>query len=138
MSCVIFIFKLKIIDLFVKWWNLTGEKVTKLYKKIKTKGKWRLEGDANTMWEDMAECIRRSAKEVLGVSKGRSGRMKGVWCWSKEVKEKVKEKQEKYKALVGGRMDEENEVNKLQYRIVKREAKKVVAVAKNNAYERLY
>jgi len=26
--------------------------------------------DANKMWEEMAECIQRSAKEVLGVSRG--------------------------------------------------------------------
>jgi len=54
------------------------------------------------------------------------------------VTEKVKEKDDKYKALVGSRTDEEKEVNKGQYRIVKREAKKPMALAKNNAYERLY
>ena len=50
--------------------------------------------------------------------------MKGAWWWSKEVKGKVKKKQEKYKALVGSRIDEEREVNKIQYRIVKKKAKK--------------
>ena len=45
---------------------------------------------------------------------------------------------EKYKALADSRTDEEKEVIKVQYRIAKREAKKVVVVAKNNAYERLY
>jgi len=54
------------------------------------------------------------------------------------VKVKVKAKQEKYNDLVGSRTDEEKEVNRVQYRIVKKEAKKAVAVAKNNAYERLY
>ena len=52
--------------------------------------------------------------------------------------EKVKEKQEKYKPLVGTRTDKGKEVNKVQYRIAKREAKKAVVVAKNNTYERLY
>jgi len=55
-----------------------------------------------------------------------------------EVKEKVKAKQEKYKALVGSGTDKEKEVNRMHYRIAKREAKKAVAVAKNYAYERLY
>ena len=64
--------------------------------------------------------------------------MKGAWWWSEEVKEKVKIKHEKYKALVGSRMDKEKQVNRVQYRIAKKEAKKPVAVAKNNAYERLY
>ena len=35
-------------------------------------------------------------------------------------------------------MDEEKEANRVQYKIAKKEAKKAVAVAKNNAYERLY
>jgi len=47
-------------------------------------------------------------------------------------------KQEKYKALVGSRTDEKKGVNKVQYRIAKREAKKALAVAKNNGHERLY
>jgi len=81
----------------------------------------------------MTECIRRSAKEVLRVSKGGSGRMEGGWWWSEEVKEQVKAKQEKYKALMGSRTDEEKKANKVKYRLVKREAKKAVAVAKTNA-----
>jgi len=44
--------------------------VTKFSETIKTEGAWRLERDANKMWEEMAKCIRRSTKEVLGVSKG--------------------------------------------------------------------
>jgi len=44
------------------------------------------------IWEEMAECIRRSAREVLGVSTGGSGRMEGAWWWSEKVKAKVKAK----------------------------------------------
>jgi len=54
------------------------------------------------------------------------------------VKEKVKAKQEKLKALMDSRTEEEVEFNKVQYRNAKNEAKKAVAVAKKNAYERLY
>ena len=86
----------------------------------------------------MADCIRRSAREVLGVSREGSGRMKGAWWWSEEVKGKVKAKQEKFKALMESRTDEEVEFNKAQYKTAKKEAKKAVAVAKNDAYERLY
>jgi len=79
----------------VRWWNLKGEKVNRLVKKIKIEGRWGLGGDANKMWEEMANCIRRSAKELLGVSRVRSGRMRGAWWWGDEVKEKVKAKQER-------------------------------------------
>jgi len=50
----------------------------------------------------------------------------------------VKAKQEKFKALMESRTDEEVEFNKEQYKTAKKEAKKAVAVAKNNAYEKLY
>jgi len=33
----------------VRWWNLSGENVTKLVEKIKSEGKWGLGGDANKM-----------------------------------------------------------------------------------------
>ena len=59
------------------------------------------------MWETMTYCIRGSAKEVLGVSNGGSGRMRGAWWWGEEVKEKMKAKQEKNKTLVSNRIDEE-------------------------------
>ena len=50
----------------------------------------------------------------------------------------MKAKQEKYKVLMDNRTDGEKEANKVRYKITKREANKVVAVAKTNAYERLY
>jgi len=75
----------------VKWWNLKGENTMTLSEKIKKQGKWRLDGDSNRIREEMADCIRRSAKEVLGVSREGSGRMKGAWWWSEEVKGKVKQ-----------------------------------------------
>jgi len=42
------------------------------------------------------------------------------------------------KALVSSGTKEEREVTKVRYKIAKREAKKVIAVAKSNGYERLY
>jgi len=49
----------------VKWWNLKGENAIKLSKKIKSEDKWKLEGDLSGIWEEMVDCIRRSAREVL-------------------------------------------------------------------------
>jgi len=73
----------------VKWWNLTNGNVTKLSEKIKSQASWKVFGDADAMWEGMAKCIRRSAEEVLGVSRGGGGRQSGAWWWNEEVKEKV-------------------------------------------------
>ena len=108
--------------------------MTKLVEKIKSEGKWALGGDANIMWEDIADCIRNSAKEVLGVFRVGSGRLRGAWWWGEEVKVK----QERYKALLDSRTDEHKDINRVHNRIARREAKRAVAVAKNNAYDRLY
>ena len=58
------------------------------------------------MWDGMANCIRRSAKEVLGFSRGGGGRS-GAWWWSEEVREKVTEKQKAYAALSNCTSEEE-------------------------------
>ena len=122
----------------VRWWNLKGANVGKLAEKIKSEGDWKSDGDSSKIWEGMADCIRRSAREVLGVSREGSGKREGAWWWSEEVRGKVEAKQEKFKALMESRTEEEVEVSKVQYKIAKKEAKKAVAVAKNKAYERLY
>ena len=54
------------------------------------------------------------------------------------MREKVKEKQKAYAALSSCTSKEEKEVREALYRDAKKVAKKAVAVAKNNAYERLY
>jgi len=57
------------------------------------------------MWEAMAKCIRRSAKEILDTSRRGDNKMKGAWWWNEEVKEKVKEKKEAYAAFTNSGMD---------------------------------
>ena len=54
------------------------------------------------------------------------------------MKGKVKAKQKKFKVLMESRTEEEVEFNTVQYRNAKKEAKKAMAIAENNAYERLY
>jgi len=56
-------------DSRVKWWNLTKENAMKLSERITEEGAWRQIEDTDTMWEVMAECIWRSAKEILRTSR---------------------------------------------------------------------
>jgi len=121
-----------------RWWNLTRENATKLSEKIKSEANWKLVGDADAMWEGMAQYIRRSAREVLGVSRGGGGRRSGSWWWNEKVREKVHEKQKAYAALSSCTSEEEKGVREALYKDAKKLAKKAVAVATNNAYDRLY
>jgi len=41
--------KRKVGEYKVKWWNLSRENTSKLSEKIKSKGKWKLEGDSNNI-----------------------------------------------------------------------------------------
>jgi len=88
--------KRRVGDTRVKWWTLTKENAVLLSERITEEGVWKWVEDEDVMWEAMADCIRRSAKEILGSSRRGGSKMKGVWWWNEEVKEKVKEKKEAY------------------------------------------
>jgi len=51
----------------------------KLSGRITEKGAWRQVEDADTMWKTMAECIRRSTKEIQWTSMRGGSKMKGAW-----------------------------------------------------------
>jgi len=50
----------------------------KLSERIIEKGAWRLVEDADKMWEAMADCIRKPAKEIIGTSRRGGNKMKGT------------------------------------------------------------
>jgi len=85
------------------------------------------------MWNQMANCVRKVAKEVLGESKGRRHDNKETWWWSVEVQEVVREKR-RYKVWLSTRNMEDCEM----YKKAKKEAKKVISDAKCKAYDGLY
>jgi len=90
------------------------------------------------MWEAVVDCIRRSTKETLGLSRGGGNRMEGAWWWNKEVKEKVKAKKEAFAKFMSSSSEEERVQKKLGYKAVKKVARKAVAIAKSQAFDRLY
>ena len=61
--------KRRVADPRVKWWTFTKENAGLIAERIIEEGAWRRVEDADSMWEAMAYCIRRSAKEILGFSR---------------------------------------------------------------------
>ncbi|XP_070015227.1 uncharacterized protein [Nicotiana sylvestris] len=101
-------------------------------------GAWRSSGDANTMWSATSDCIRASAREVLGVSTGVSSGHKGDWWWDEFVQGKVEAKNTTYMKLVGSIGEEERRACMERYKVARKEAKLSVTEAKTAAYGRLY
>jgi len=118
-------------NLYVYFWTTLLERITE-------EGAWRRAEDANSMWEAMADCIRRSVKEIMGSSRRGGNKMEGAWWWNEEVKEKVMEKKEAYAKVMNSDSDEEREIKSIRYKAAKKVAKRAVAVAKSLAFDRLY
>jgi len=94
--------------------------------------------DADSMWEALADCIRRSAKEILDFSRSGGKKMERAWWWNEEAKERVKEKKEACADVMNSGSDEEGETRSIRYKAAKKVGKKAVAVVKNLAFDRLY
>ena len=86
-------------------------------------------------YEELEANLLQLAKEELGETSG-GGQLieKETWWWNQQVKESTKAKKDAFKKwqLSGDEQDHE------QYKVKKRESKKAVAIAKDNAYEDLY
>ncbi|XP_070020869.1 uncharacterized protein [Nicotiana sylvestris] len=122
----------------IRWGALTKDKAQELECRLLAMRAWRSSGDANTMWSATADCIRASAREVLGVSTGVSGRHKGDWWWNEVVQGKVEAKKAAYLKLVGSIGEEERRACMERYKVARKEAKLSVTEAKTAAYSRMY
>ncbi|XP_019259568.1 PREDICTED: uncharacterized protein LOC109237689 [Nicotiana attenuata] len=122
----------------IRWGALTKDKAQELEGRLSAMGAWRSSGDAKTMWSTTADCIRKAAREVLGMSSGRTGGHKGDWWWNAVVQGKVEVKKAAYLRLVGSTGEEEKRENSERYKVARKEAKMAVAEAKTAAFARLY
>ncbi|KAF3656602.1 putative armadillo repeat-containing kinesin-like protein 2-like isoform X1 [Capsicum annuum] len=86
------------------------------HQKLKSRGAWESRGGADSMWETTASCIRETTREVLGVSRGQSGKHRGDWWWNEEVKRKVEYKKGAYAKLVASKDEEERQKNREEYK----------------------
>uniref|UniRef100_A0A1U7VXB1 Uncharacterized protein LOC104220405 n=1 Tax=Nicotiana sylvestris TaxID=4096 RepID=A0A1U7VXB1_NICSY len=79
----------------------------------------------------------KAAREVSGISSGRTGGHKGDWWWNIVVQDKVEAKKAAYLQFVGSSGEEERRANSERYKVARREAKMAVMEAKTAAYARL-
>ncbi|XP_016576623.2 uncharacterized protein LOC107874317 [Capsicum annuum] len=95
-------------------------------------------GDVDSMWDKATEWIKESAREVLGVSRGWSGKYRGDWWWNEDVTKKVETKKAAYVKLVESKDEEEKRVSREEYKLAKKEAKLAISAAKTTTFESLY
>jgi hypothetical protein len=117
-----------------KWWKLKRD-VSQVFKnRVITEGSWNEGEDADNMWKEMTSHVRNVAIEMFGVTRGNKREPKDTCWWNDDVQKAISEKKECYKRLYHNRSDE----NIQKYKKVRRNTKKVVSEAMDQAYAELY
>ncbi|GJX44891.1 craniofacial development protein 2 [Tanacetum coccineum] len=131
----------------ILWKNLIGDATEAFRSRVAEGVSTRVEalaaGDANSMWNTLASTIKDAAKDTLGVAIGTSKThtaRRESWWLCEEVQAIVAVKQTRFRELLSCREGNEEERLRAQarYKEAKRQTKKVVAQAKEKAYEDLY
>ena len=116
-----------------KTWQLKKEG-TKFREKVQKASAVRTEdGGVEEMWYEMKEALRKASEEVLGRTKPGRKKQKKSWWWSDGVREALKEK------LAFKKWQRTNlDVDREEYKVKKKEAKRAVEIARKEGTQELY
>ena len=118
----------------IKWFKLKEENVKREFKqKVVSDISVDIE-NVQAWWTHNAGVIRKYGKEVLGETSGKVWEEREGWWWREDVGEGLKRKREARKRWGESQLEEDRDT----YRERNKQAKKVVAQAKAQAYENMY
>ena len=120
-----------IIEPRIRWWKLKEEDCCVKFKEEVKQALNCVDTQSND-WNTMANAVRESARNVLGMTSGKRKENRETWWWNEEVQDSIKEKK-----LAKKNWDTQNsEESRQAYKQASCTAKRDVAKAK--AYDELY
>ncbi|XP_037876944.1 uncharacterized protein LOC101746905 [Bombyx mori] len=122
----------------IRWRMLESDEYAGRFREIMIENIFEMkdmkEKSANDCWDEMANSLRKTAKAVLGESKGKGIIDKDTWWWNENVQRELKEKKNTFKKWQLERGNEsEKQARKNEYRECKKKATKAVAIARSDA-----
>src|SRR2546425_19580 len=115
-----------------KVWQLRETEIRKDFaERVKHREERSEEGDHESMWKGLKDCLLEETEAVCGKTKGRA-RHKITWLRNKDTELAVKDKRRTYELWKKSGL----EVDKVAYRMTKGRSKRVVAKAQDEERQR--
>src|SRR5437867_3782935 len=115
-----------------KVWRLRETEIRKDFaERVQYREERREEGDLESMWKGLKDCLLEETEAVCGKTKGRA-RHKTTWWWNKDTELAVKDKRRAYELWKKSGL----EVDKVAYRLAKGRSKRVVDKDKDEERQR--
>ena len=92
------------------------------------------EGEVEEIWQELKETLRKASDEVLGRTNPGRKEHRESWWWNEDVRQVLKQKKLAFKKWQKSKL----EGDKDEYKLKRREAKKIVAIARKQGTEELY
>ena len=118
----------------IRTWKLQEERVDEFREKVEDTYHLDPDTTAEESWKLFKEATLKAAEEVCGTTKGGKHIGKETWWWNEEVQHGLKKKKEAFKRW----QTEGGTEAKVEYKKLKREAKRIVAKAKSEAHRDWY